>query len=105
MQGQTSRRAFLVGVAALAAAARSPVRAAGALADERLARARERLAAIEARAGGRLGVMAVDTGEGRSLELRADERFPMCSTFKLLAAAAVLSRVDGGAERLDRVLP
>jgi beta-lactamase class A len=26
----------------------------------------------------------------------------MCSTFKLLAAAAVLARVDAGRERLDR---
>jgi beta-lactamase class A len=33
---------------------------------------------------------------------RADERFPMCSTFKLLAAAATLKLVDEGAERLDR---
>ena len=31
-----------------------------------------------------------------------DERFAMCSTFKLLAAAAVLARVDAGKERLDR---
>nr|WP_176559905.1 class A beta-lactamase [Pseudoroseomonas rhizosphaerae] len=35
---------------------------------------------------------------------RAAERFPMTSTFKLLAAAAVLRRVDAGQERLDRVL-
>src|SRR5262249_10570222 len=33
---------------------------------------------------------------------RADERFPMCSTFKLLAAAAILARVDAGEERLER---
>ena len=33
---------------------------------------------------------------------RADERFPMCSTFKLLAAAAILRRVDAGTERLER---
>jgi beta-lactamase class A len=31
-----------------------------------------------------------------------DERFAMCSTFKLLAGAAVLARVDAGKERLDR---
>ena len=29
----------------------------------------------------------------------------MCSTFKVLAAAAILSRVDAGAERLDRPIP
>src|SRR6202043_452048 len=32
---------------------------------------------------------------------RADERFPLCSTFKLLAAGAVLARGDAGRERLD----
>ena len=52
------------------------------------------IAAIEARNGGRLGVFALDTGSGRSLAHRADERFIMCSTFKVLATAAVLARVD-----------
>jgi beta-lactamase class A len=36
---------------------------------------------------------------------RLDERFPMCSTFKWLAAAVVLQRVDRGQERLDRRIP
>ena len=54
------------------------------------------------RAGGRLGVFVRDTGTGSTLEHRTDERFPMCSTFKLLAAAAALKRVDEGAERLDQ---
>ncbi len=62
------------------------------------------LQAIEQAHGGRLGVFAVDTGSGRSLAHRADERFLMCSTFKLLAVAAVLSRVDAGVESLDRRL-
>ena len=44
----------------------------------------------------------LDTGSGLRAGHRADERFPMCSTFKFLAAAAVLSRVDQGKERLDR---
>ncbi len=61
-----------------------------------------RIAAIEARRGGRLGVAVIDTGSGRSAGRRAHERFPMCSTFKLLAVAAVLARVDAGHERLDR---
>jgi beta-lactamase class A len=41
-------------------------------------------------------------GSGSFAGHRADERFPMCSTFKLLAAAAVLKRVDDGKETLDR---
>ena len=71
-------------------------------AEERLNLANKRLAEIEAREGGRLGVFVRDTGTGATIEHRADERFPMCSTFKLLAAAATLKRVDEGAERLDR---
>src|SRR5438876_4339844 len=61
-----------------------------------------RVAAIEARIGGRIGVTALDTSNGKRFDHRAEERFPMCSTFKFLAAAAVLKRVDGGQEKLDR---
>ena len=38
----------------------------------------------------RLGVAVLDTGNGESSGHRADERFAMCSTFKVLLAAAVL---------------
>jgi beta-lactamase class A len=62
----------------------------------------EMIAQIEQRAGGRLGVAVLDTQTGRRADHRADERFPMCSTFKLLAVSAVLARVDRGAETLDR---
>lgn len=62
------------------------------------------LQALEKRHGGRLGVAARDTGSGKRLDHRADERFALCSTFKMLAAAAVLMRVDAGQERLDRVV-
>ncbi|MBV8489795.1 MAG: class A beta-lactamase [Candidatus Eremiobacteraeota bacterium] len=61
-------------------------------------------ATLESKSGGRLGVYAMD-GDGRTLAAyRSHERFPMCSTFKVLAAGAVLSRVDGGNERLDRAI-
>jgi beta-lactamase class A len=60
------------------------------------------LADLERRNGGRLGVAALDTASGRRTDWRSDERFPLCSTFKFLAAALVLSRVDRGDERLDR---
>jgi len=62
----------------------------------------EQLAELERRHGGRLGVAALDIGTGRRIGRRADERFPMCSTFKFLAAACVLARVDRKDERLDR---
>jgi beta-lactamase class A len=64
--------------------------------------ANSRLQALESLHGGRLGVSILDTGTGKRIGHRADERFPMCSTFKFLAAAQVLARVDRGEERLDR---
>ncbi|HEY2710815.1 MAG TPA: class A beta-lactamase [Caulobacteraceae bacterium] len=70
-----------------------------------LAAARNPFAAIEAKVGGRLGVFALDTATGAKLAYRADERFPMCSTFKAMAVAALLKRVDAGKERLDRFVP
>jgi beta-lactamase class A len=62
------------------------------------------IADIERLHGGRLGVFAIDTGSGRTLAYRADERFLMCSTFKGLLAAQVLSRVDAGKESLERLV-
>ena len=59
-------------------------------------------AELEKRAGGRLGVVALDTGTGKRLQLRDSELFAMCSTFKFLAAADILQRVDQGQEHLDR---
>jgi beta-lactamase class A len=61
-----------------------------------------RIAAIEARIGGRIGVAALDTSNSKRLDYRQDERFPICSTFKFLAAAAVLKRVDEKKAKLDR---
>lgn len=65
-------------------------------------RAEIALQEIERSTGGRLGVAAIDAGTHAILEHRADERFPMRSTFKVLAAAAILRNVDRGAESLDR---
>ncbi len=59
----------------------------------------ERLAAIERAVGGRLGAFILDTGTGKSVGWRADERFCHCSTFKLSLAAMTLRESDAG--RLD----
>lgn len=64
--------------------------------------AEDRLMALEARSGRRLGVAALDTVTGRRVAHRAGERFAMCSTFKLALAGAVLASVDAGKESLDR---
>jgi beta-lactamase class A len=62
------------------------------------------IAALEVRSGGRLGVAVLDTADGKTFGHRADERFVMCSTFKVLIAGFVLRRVDQGHEQLDRRL-
>ncbi|MGC4804347.1 class A beta-lactamase [Micromonospora sp. DT233] len=58
--------------------------------------------ALEAEFDARLGVYAVDTGTGATVEHRADERFAYASTFKALAAAAVLAATTPA--ELDRVV-
>ena len=70
--------------------------------EKRVASTNTRLREFEAAAQGRLGVHIVDTATGREFSYRADERFMMLSSFKLLACAVVLSRVDAGDESLDR---
>ncbi|GAA0807423.1 class A beta-lactamase [Spirilliplanes yamanashiensis] len=50
------------------------------------------LSALEGPYAGRIGAWALDTGTGRTAGHRADERFPLLSTFKALAAGAVLHR-------------
>ena len=56
---------------------------------------------IESETQGRLGVVITKPGT-KPTSYRGDERFPMCSTFKVLAVSAILSRVDSGDEILDR---
>jgi beta-lactamase class A len=63
---------------------------------------RHELARVERESGGRLGFALLDTGSGARVEHRADERFPMCSTFKLLLVAAVLAKSERGEESLAR---
>ncbi|MDO9002714.1 MAG: class A beta-lactamase [Aquabacterium sp.] len=50
------------------------------------------LAQLEAGSGGRLGVAAFDVANNAHVQHRADERFPLCSTFKVMAVGAVLNR-------------
>ncbi|HEX2546727.1 MAG TPA: class A beta-lactamase [Ramlibacter sp.] len=57
---------------------------------------------IENASGGRLGVALRDSATGAGYAWRADERFPLTSTFKMLLAAQVLAAVDRGTEHLAR---
>ncbi|MBN9563460.1 MAG: class A beta-lactamase [Alphaproteobacteria bacterium] len=93
-----SRRTLLTG-ALLAAPALSGPRAA---AGNRSSDLSHRVADLERAYGGRLGVAVLDTARPEPAAYRGDERFPLCSTFKCIAAALVLARVDRQQESLSR---
>lgn len=69
------------------------------------AQAGDAWAELEHRAGGRLGVALLDTGSDRHWTHRGEERFGLCSTFKLPLAGAVLQAIDRGHLRADTRLP
>ncbi|MFC9125370.1 class A beta-lactamase [Streptomyces sp. NPDC057099] len=61
-----------------------------------------RLRELEQKHTARLGVYARNLRTGRTVAYRADERFPMASVFKTLAAAAVLRDLDRDGEFLAK---
>lgn len=54
---------------------------------------------------GRLGVAVLDTGTGKLTGHRVNERFALCSTFKLVLAAVVLDRDARGGRALRTQVP
>lgn len=54
----------------------------------------KKLAALEKQSGGRLGVALINTADNSQVLYRADERFAMCSTSKVMTAAAVLKQSE-----------
>lgn len=88
------RRLFIAGLPLL-----------GATAPDRFAPLRRAIAAIERSAGGPIGVALIDTHSGARFTHRAQQRFPLCSTFKLLLAARLLHGAEQGRWRLDERLP
>lgn len=104
MRGVVTRRRLLLTAAGLVVP--PLVRADAAQGVPAATSAAERaLAALESRAGGRLGVCVLDTASGRLAGHRLDERFALCSTFKLTLAALVLREADGGRLRLNEAVP
>ncbi|MFS2154582.1 class A beta-lactamase [Rhizobium sp. Rhizsp42] len=93
------RRRMLLGSALLAPALFLPVTSRAEENDDEIDR---RIGALEKQIGGRIGVSVIDTETNISFGYRETETFPMFSTFKVLAAAMVLSRVDKGEENLER---
>ena len=96
MTASLTRRTLLTGGAATAALLLLPGTP---------AQATTGLRRLERDYDGRIGAVAIDTGTGRTVAHRPAERFPLLSTFKALAAAAVLHRARGCEPGLlDRVI-
>ncbi|GAB2544962.1 class A beta-lactamase [Nocardia heshunensis] len=62
------------------------------------------LSALERDHNARVGVVAIDTGTGKTLGYRQDERFAMDSTFKGLACAALLKAHPLSSGYFDQVI-
>ncbi|MGK5731280.1 class A beta-lactamase [Streptomyces sp. URMC 124] len=91
---QPSRRAVLTlgaGTALAAAMATGGTAYASTPAGDRISR---QLRALEREHSARLGVYARNMATGRTVVLNDDQNFPMCSTFKTIAVAAVLRDLD-----------
>jgi beta-lactamase class A len=99
----TTRRHFLAEASFLAAGTLGPSRALLAVGpSSRQGHFFATIKSLEETAKGRLGVAFLDTASGEVLQYRQDERFAMCSTFKMLLAAVVLREADSGKESLER---
>jgi beta-lactamase class A len=99
-----SRRNFLLTGSIAATGSAISARTGFAASNRRFDGLSESLAQLEKENNGRLGVAVLDTGSGASSGYRTNERFAMCSTFKMLLAANVLHRVDAGKESLNRTI-
>ncbi|MBJ7265293.1 MAG: class A beta-lactamase [Burkholderiaceae bacterium] len=62
----------------------------------------QQVQAVESRLGARVGVALVDVASARHWAWRGHERFPLNSTFKAFACAALLARVDAAGSSLAR---
>ncbi|MEU7638891.1 class A beta-lactamase [Streptomyces sp. NPDC039016] len=103
MQATRARRVLLAGLATLVAlplaacghdstqSSQAPA-SATALSDRAARQHVGEFKELERKYGARLGVYAVNTGNGREVAFNADERFAYASTFKAFAAGAVLRK-------------
>lgn len=104
MDGRPGRRGVLAGVAVTALTAVLPA------GGRAFAQGRDgeeiagHLRALEHVHSARLGVFGRDADTDRTVLYRADELFPMCSTFKTIAVAAVLRDLDRGGEFLAKLI-
>ncbi|WP_140918502.1 class A beta-lactamase [Limnobaculum xujianqingii] len=62
----------------------------------------QNLADLEKSTGGRLGVVLINTADNSQIIYRGDERFPMCSTSKMMVVAGVLKQSESQKGLLDQ---
>lgn len=96
----STRRSFLIGTAALTLSLGKSASAK----QDRIDAPAARLAELEKKMGGRLGVSALNTANAHRIDFRADERFPVCSTFKLILAGAILQHSVQDAALLQKTI-
>jgi len=60
------------------------------------------LETLESKSGGRLGLAVIDTADGSKYAWRGNERFPLCSTSKVMAVAAILKKNERDPHLLDK---
>lgn len=66
---------------------------------------RDALTRLERSPTARLGACILDTGTGVMIGSRLEERFALCSTFKMPLAAAVLRAIDRGFLAANQIVP
>ncbi len=95
-------RRFLIAISALTAAlGTTPCARAQAQSTTRLA---QEIARIEPFSGGQLGVAAVHLESGRSFFYKADEQYPMASTYKVPIAIQAFTLAEQGKLDLNRMV-
>ncbi|MEK2489607.1 class A beta-lactamase [Kitasatospora purpeofusca] len=107
MNRRPGRRQILGGIAAAAATVTVLPGGGRAFAQEAPAPGgglTDRLRTLEGAHSARLGVFAQNIATGRTVAYRAHELFPLCSTFKTIAVAAVLRDLDRDGTYLARRL-
>ena len=62
----------------------------------------KKLAELDASSGGRLGISAINTANNARIQYHAEERFPLCSTSKVMAAAAILKESEKNQSLLQK---
>ncbi|HTH95198.1 MAG TPA: class A beta-lactamase [Rhodocyclaceae bacterium] len=95
-----TRRDFLIGTVALGIGLATTARAG----TDKPHDAITGLAMLEKKTGGRLGVSTINTANGQRIDYRADERFPLCSTFKLMLVGALLKRSAQDAALMQKIV-